>query len=124
MTVGRGITVWPHRSMFCGHNTQCTELSLSVTGVLLPSGQGRLRRYCSSSVAVNRCVCLLTLAPSVNLTQNCHRSASENKLSYRLCCFHNALITCYLFNYMPTSAFEIAEIFKLNWLIEFSKHDL
>jgi hypothetical protein len=25
-----------------------------------------------SFVAVNRCVCLLTLAPSVNLSQNCH----------------------------------------------------
>jgi hypothetical protein len=75
--------------MVVGHSTQCTVLLLSVNGVLLPCGLRRLRNDGSSSVAENRFLSLLSLAPSVTITQNCHLSASEDKC--QLFCFHDVL---------------------------------
>jgi len=68
--------------MVCGQSTQCTVLLLSANGVLLPFAQWRLRNDGSTSVAENRFVCLLSLAPSVTVTQNCHLSASEDNRNY------------------------------------------
>jgi hypothetical protein len=73
--------------MVCGHTTEWTVLLLSVNGVLLPSGLWRLRNDGSSTE--NRFACLRSLTPSVNLTQNCHVSASEDK--YQMLCFQNVL---------------------------------
>ena len=58
--------------MVCGHSTHCTVFALSVNGVLLPCGLGRLRNNDSSSVAEDRYVSLLSLALSVMLTHNYH----------------------------------------------------
>ena len=73
--------------MVSGHSTECTVLLLSVNGVLPPCGLWRLRNDGSSSE--NRFACLRSLAPSVNLTENCHLSASEDK--HQLFCFQNVL---------------------------------
>jgi len=58
--------------MVCGHSTQCTVLLLSVNTVLLPCGLRSSRNDGSTSVAENRFVCLLSLAPSVTVTRNYH----------------------------------------------------
>ena len=74
--------------MVCWHSTQCTVLSLSVNEVMLQSVLRRLRHDGSSSVAV-KFVCILSLAPSVNVTQKCRLSASKD--TYQLCCLQNVL---------------------------------
>jgi hypothetical protein len=84
--------------MVCGHSTQCAVLLLSVNGVLLSCGLRRLRNVGSCSVAENRFVCLLSLAPSVVVTQNCQLTASED--NYQLRSFQNIFKTCYLLNYL------------------------
>jgi hypothetical protein len=106
-------------SKVCGHSTQCAVLLLSVNGVLLSCGLRRQRNVGSCSVAENRFVCLLSLAPSVMVTQNCQLTASED--NYQLYSFQNVFKTCYLLNYMPVSSFEIAEILKMLLLMGFSK---
>ena len=75
--------------MVRGHSTQCAVLLPSVNRVLLPCRLRRLRNDGSSSVAENRFLSLLSLAPSVTVTRNCHLSASENK--YKLSCFQIVL---------------------------------
>ena len=74
--------------MVCWHSTQFIVLSLPVNEMMLPSMLRRQRHDGPSSVAV-KFVCILSLAPSVNVTQNCRLSASKDK--YQLCCLKNVL---------------------------------
>jgi hypothetical protein len=74
--------------MLCWHSTESIVLSLSVNEMMLPSELRRLRHDGSSSVAVIF-VCILSLDPSVNVTQNCRLSASKDK--YPLCSLKNVL---------------------------------
>ena len=93
---------------------------MSVNEVLPSCVLRRMHNDDSCSVAENSFVCLLSLAPSVTLTQTCHLAASED--NYQLCSFQNVFKTCYLLNYKLVSSCEITEIFKILWLIDFSKN--
>ena len=99
-------------SVVCGHSTQCAVLLLSANGVLLPCALWRFRKYRSWSVAVNRFVCLLSLAPSVTITHNYH------VITLLLRCVSNAMLLSKLRADKQIRNSQI--FFKLFWLMQFS----